>query len=257
VSKLAKLLTPFLSIIASPICMAADNVVSNALCENPDYYCQQVQAGETWKTLFPSPERQALLKKINGINTELYPGMLIAIPLNVKGDSGSSFSSQRAATGQKVLIFDPSIQAWAAYDEEGNLIRTGHGSGGKDWCADVGSRCRTPAGKYAVYDKRDAGCFSRKFPVGVGGAPMPYCMFFHGGYAFHASNDVPNYHASHGCVRLFYQDARWLNLNFVDLPNKADGTRGTQVIILPYHPIPKKVDEYGKQYEIEKFNGET
>lgn len=54
---------------------------------------------------------------------------------------------------------------------------------------------------------------------------MPYCMFFKGGYAIHAS-DVPGYNASHGCVRVFYEDAEWLNREFADI--------GTSVIVRPY-----------------------
>ena len=66
----------------------------------------------------------------------------------------------------------------------------------------------------AIYNKGGAGCASSKFPVGRGGAPMPYCMFFHGGYALHGSYEVPGYHASHGCIRLFVDDAAWLNEEF-------------------------------------------
>ena len=44
---------------------------------------------------------------------------------------------------------------------------------------------------------------------------MPYCMFFHGGYALHGSNFVPDYNASHGCVRMSPDDAQWLNEDFV------------------------------------------
>jgi len=32
-------------------------------------------------------------------------------------------------------------------------------------------------------------------------------MFFHGGFALHGSPSVPGYNASHGCVRLFDDDA--------------------------------------------------
>ncbi len=46
---------------------------------------------------------------------------------------------------------------------------------------------------------------------------MPYCMHFSGGYALHGSPTVPGYNASHGCVRLFTEDAKWLNQHFVDI----------------------------------------
>ena len=44
---------------------------------------------------------------------------------------------------------------------------------------------------------------------------MPYCFFYNGGYAIHGSYDVPGYHASHGCVRIFVEDAKWLYREFV------------------------------------------
>ena len=46
--------------------------------------------------------------------------------------------------------------------------------------------------------------------IGKGGAKMPYCMFYDGGYAIHGSYEVQGYHASHGCVRTYIEDARWL-----------------------------------------------
>ena len=106
-------------------------------------------------------------------------------------------------------------QTWKAYDDGGSLINSGHVSGGKKYCPDIHRGCRTPTGSFTVYSKGGPGCISHKFPVGRGGAPMPYCMFFRGGYALHGSNNVPNYNASHGCVRMSPSDARWLNQNFV------------------------------------------
>ena len=43
-------------------------------------------------------------------------------------------------------------------------------------------------------------------------APMPNSIFFHGGYAIHATYDVKRLGrpASHGCIRLSPQNAKWL-----------------------------------------------
>jgi lipoprotein-anchoring transpeptidase ErfK/SrfK len=43
-------------------------------------------------------------------------------------------------------------------------------------------------------------------------APMPDSIFFHGGYAIHATEAINKLGrpASHGCVRLHPQDANWL-----------------------------------------------
>lgn len=104
---------------------------------------------------------------------------------------------------------------FTAYDSSGKIVKSGRVSGGKAYCPDIRRRCRTVTGTFTIYSKGGSGCKSSRFPVGRGGAPMPYCMFFRGGYALHGSNNVPNYNASHGCVRMSPADARWLNQNFV------------------------------------------
>jgi hypothetical protein len=106
---------------------------------------------------------------------------------------------------------------WGAYDAEGKLVHSGHVSGGKSFCPDINKKCKTVTGTYTIYTKKGADCKSKIFPVGKGGAPMPYCMFFQGGFALHGSNAVPNYNASHGCVRMSPADAKWLNQNFVSV----------------------------------------
>lgn len=106
---------------------------------------------------------------------------------------------------------------WSAYDDSGELVRSGPVSGGKNYCPDIHRGCRTVTGTFTIYSKQGAGCRSTRFPVGRGGAPMPYCMFFHGGYALHGSYEVPGYNASHGCVRMHPEDAMWLNEDFVEV----------------------------------------
>lgn len=65
----------------------------------------------------------------------------------------------------------------------------------------------TPTGRYDVtrmYRKYH----SKKYD----GAPMPYSIFFHGGYAIHGTTDLKNLGriASHGCVRLHPDNAQTL-----------------------------------------------
>jgi len=137
------------------------------------------------------------------------------------------FPETREATGHKVFIFDPKATAWAAYDAQGNRVETGRASGGQDYCEDIGRPCRTTTGHYRVYSKKGADCTSSLYPVEThGGARMPYCMHFNGGYSIHAAYDVPNYNASHGCIRVLPDAARWLNEDFIDV--------GTAVIVKPY-----------------------
>jgi len=137
------------------------------------------------------------------------------------------FPSQRAATGKKVVIFDPKATAWAAYGANGQRIKTGRASGGKHFCPDVGRGCKTTVGSYRFYSKKGADCKSGKYPIETGGgAPMPYCMHFNGGYAMHGSYNVPDHNASHGCVRVLPSAAKWLSENFVDV--------GTTMIVKSY-----------------------
>ncbi len=124
------------------------------------------------------------------------------------------------------FVYNPKTLRWSAIDERNQVVRSGRGSGGRGYCPDIHRSCRTPTGTYHVVSKGGAGCRSSRYPVGRGGAPMPYCMFFSRYYAVHGSPDVPNYNASHGCVRVRPSDARWLNQNFMHI--------GTKVIIKPY-----------------------
>ncbi|MGL5741684.1 MAG: L,D-transpeptidase [Legionella sp.] len=137
------------------------------------------------------------------------------------------FPMKRKATGKKVIVFSPKATAWAAYDREGNRVNTGSASGGQDFCADEGKPCHTVTGTFSIYSKKGEDCTSSIYPLEThGGARMPYCMHFHGGYSIHAAYDVPNYNASHGCIRVLPSAARWLNQNFADI--------GTTVVVEPY-----------------------
>lgn len=117
-------------------------------------------------------------------------------------------------SSSNIIKVDLGKLAWGAYDDEGNLVKWGRASGGKNYCADINRGCKTITGTFTIYRKQGPECKSNRFPVGKGGAPMPYCMHFHGAYAMHGGQ-VPNYNASHGCVRLLRNDAQWLNEDFV------------------------------------------
>jgi lipoprotein-anchoring transpeptidase ErfK/SrfK len=66
---------------------------------------------------------------------------------------------------------------------------------------------RTPIGEFKPYLMKKMH-YSKKYD----NAPMPHSIFFHGGYAIHATYDVKNLGrpASHGCIRLSPRDAQWL-----------------------------------------------
>lgn len=124
------------------------------------------------------------------------------------------------------FIFYPKKHQWVAISADGTIIRTGKASGGSRYCPDLKRSCRTPSGKYSIFSKGNAGCRSSRYPLGKGGAKMPYCMFFTKNYAIHGSYDVPNYNASHGCIRVTPRDAQWLHQHFIRI--------GTSVIVKSY-----------------------
>lgn len=142
-----------------------------------------------------------------------------------------AFRPDGSAAFEKVIIFDPAQLAWGAYDENGELVRWGPGAGGRDWCPDVRKPCHTVTGTFTISRKYNRWAVSSLFPLArqgkkAGGAPVPYFMRFSPGYGLHASSTVPGRHASHGCVRLFFEDAEWLNRDFAEI--------GTTVMVRPY-----------------------
>lgn len=188
----------------------------STICKQPEFSCYTVKRGETWQKLFPDADQRDLVKRINRMNTSLYRGLRIAIPnsLNAPTLDFSPFDKQIDAPGRKTIIVSLSKLAFGAYNSDGTLEHWGPISAARGYCPDIHHGCHTSLGTFTIYQKEGEGCVSTKFPVGRGGAPMPYCMFFHGGYALHGSYEVPGYNASHGCVRMFVDDARWLNEEF-------------------------------------------
>lgn len=210
---------------------------SDTLCQQAHYHCVKVSPQDSWESLFMDEKQRDLVQRINRMNIALRPGMTIAIPDHLENLSIydiSPFPKYIPETGEKSIYVDQSKLAWAAYNEQGELIWWGPASGGSGVCPPGQGDCLTPVGSFRVIRKNDENCVSTVFPIREngesGGAIMPYCMHFWRGIALHGSEDVPGYQASHGCVRLFIQDAQWLNEDFIDLPG-AGGKIGTRVII--------------------------
>lgn len=230
---------------------AARGWLLQSLCKDPRLYCIVIRRGESWENLFPNSARRDLVMRINRMNTPLWPGIRIAVPKAYTTNTMeyTPFPTYRAVSGKKTIVFSPTLNAWAAYSASGQLLRWGPGSGGQNWCPDLGRPCHTPSGQFRIYEKRGSGCFSTKFPKPHGGAPMPYCMFFKGGFAMHGSfRGVPGFNASHGCLRLFTNDAQWLNQSFADI--------GTQVIVLPYTASTRRTQAMMSQEVIHYAYGE-
>lgn len=211
----------------------------SVLCHQTGYQCLKVKKHNSWSQLFPNPEQQELVKKINRNNEFLTPGMILAVPEQLEKKNLLDVSPLPLTTPthhEKSIIINQALLAWGAYDAQGRLLRWGPISAGSKQCLEITKGCATPLGTFRLLRKKGKACFSKSFPQmlsgEVGGAYMPYCMFFYKGYALHGSESLPGYNDSHGCVRLFIQDAQWLNEHFVTTPDKTKQELGTRIVIV-------------------------
>lgn len=153
--------------------------------------------------------------------------------------SGSSFSSNYAdrlpqhldTNNKRVVLVDPNVHAWGAYDKDGSLVRAGVATAGGAVCppdSSDESDCRTGSGTFHITSIGGGDCFSKIYPKPTGGGLMPYCMFFNKGQALHGSPDdiVIENNVSHGCVRMRIPEAEWMVDNFAYI--------GMKVIVVPY-----------------------
>lgn len=197
------------------------------LCAYPQFECVKVKSGDSWAKLFPDEYQRSLVKRLNRMNLPVTNRSWIVVPTRFSGLSYLDLSpfprQMEEVPKRETVIIDLSDQAFAAYDTNGTQVYWGPVSGGKGFCPDTMSYCRTITGTYKVERKQGPECVSSKFPLETfGGAPMPYCMHFYRGFAMHGST-LPGRHASHGCVRLMHGDAKWLNEQFTKI--------GTTVIV--------------------------
>ncbi len=206
----------------------------SGLCGTTGYYCVRVKKGDNWQKLWPDPIQRHIVQEVNRTDLTVKPGTLIAVPLNLTKITLldlAPFPKQLKPFPIKMVIVDQDKLAWGAYDRSGKLVNWGAISSGKNYCPDINKPCTTITGEFYVFEKRDKKCNSKIFPVGKGGAIMPYCMFFYRGYALHGSLEVTGFRDSHGCVRMFSSDAEWLNHYFIETPSAANNYLGTKVVI--------------------------
>ena len=234
---IVSLMLPAISALSSPY-------YGNSLCAYSQYRCIKIESGQSWQKLFPDPEKRDLVQRLNRTYNDLWSGKIIAIPQDLKNATMYSLSPFPTAIEdtEKQIIVDQDKLAWVAY-ENGKLIKWGPISSGRDKCSDSANSCRTMTGIFHFFSKENEKCRSAVFPIGRGGAEMPWCMYYHKGFALHGSNDIPGYRASHGCVRMFKQDAYWLNNSFVDTGNYENNILGTKVTIRPIN-ITNKENDY-------------
>jgi len=123
--------------------------------------------------------------------------LILGLFINVVGVGNIANAVPQEQKPKPTITID--LEAQTLTYQNGNIMRTFHCSTGREGY-------RTPRGKFTVYAK-ERHAISYKY----GNTPMPFTLWFHpAGYGIHESKSVPNYPASHGCVRLKHEDAKWL-----------------------------------------------
>lgn len=226
-----------LCLVAHAPWSCATSRYGETLCQSSDYFCLKIRSSDSWENLFPNDKARDIVMRVNRMNIPLRVGMTIAIPKRLDEISiydVSPFPRYIEAPHEKIIFIDQKELAWGAYNTDGELVWWGPISSGSGHCRSLDGTCLTPPGIFRVIRKQDIYCVSTVFPVRAsgenGGAIMPYCMHFFRGYALHGSDVVPGFRDSHGCVRMFIEDAKWLNEEFITIP-AAGGIIGTRVII--------------------------
>jgi hypothetical protein len=213
------------------------------LCQNPNFQCVKIEHSQSWESMFPDEQQRDVVQRLNRSYNYLYAGRVIAVPKNLKQANLLDFSpfpqKVKPDIGKQVIV-DQNLLAWGAYDKDGHLVKWGPVSSGRTKCPDSNNKCLTLTGVFRVFSKENDKCKSDIFPIGKGGAKMPYCMYFHKGFALHGSDDIPGYRASHGCIRMFVRDAKWLNETFVDVANESKKEPGTKIVVRPVTLNEKK-----------------
>jgi lipoprotein-anchoring transpeptidase ErfK/SrfK len=200
-----------------------------SLCSDPQYKCIRVHSGATWEKLFPNAASRELVMRLNRYDGDLKYRAWLVVPKSLKNKTYMDVAPMPRKInppGEKFLYVDLRVSAYGAYDAQGNLLQWGPASGGKEWCdGPLKKQCVTASGLFHIYRKQGENCVSNTYP-GDDGKPakMPFCMYFFQGEAIHGSPMYGFTDSSHGCVRVFTEDAKWLNQNFVQL--------GTKVLII-------------------------
>ena len=188
-----------------------DKYYGKNLCDNGMYTCIALKKSDTWQTLFPDRYQRELVQRINRTNQGLWNRNWILVPNDINRDymDFSPLPEKFYNDNSKTILIDLSELAFGAYDQDGDLLYWGPVNPGQQASQTV------QGNNFQIYRKGGADCWSKKFE-----SKIPYCMFFHGGYAIHGFS-MPGYAASHGCVRVYTDDALWLNKNFADYKTKV------------------------------------
>jgi lipoprotein-anchoring transpeptidase ErfK/SrfK len=129
------------------------------------------------------------------------PPPVVSAPVEAKEPPPEVLARALPPARSRILEIDLTTQAFR-YFEDDRLVRAGAVSAGT-------AEHPTPTGRFRVLSKeRDkvSRSYTNAFDMPT---PMPYSMQFYDTYFIH-EGWVPGYADSHGCVRLHYEDARFL-----------------------------------------------
>lgn len=205
------------------------------------FHCKHVGSAhklQNWSTVIKNTNI-AYLMRINRKSTPIIkPNTYILLP---KMPNYTPPFPKHLSNAKNSVVFDLSIEretglAWAAYDELGNFIKWGPANGGRGICFENKKPyCKTPVGSWRIMRRESRISRSKLYPrecknkKKCGHVMYWYVQFHKSGVGMHGDASVPGWNISHGCVRLFAEDAKWLNTIFI-----TKSFKNKRVIVLPY-----------------------
>lgn len=153
---------------------------------------------------------------LSALTPKYVAGMLAGTMMATALVQGIGVESAEASSHQVVATISISTQRMEVSVDGRQIFEWKVSTGGKGYV--------TPKGSYKPTRMHEM-WYSRKYD----NAPMPHSVFFHGGYAVHATPHVRNLGrpASHGCVRLHPDAAQ----DFYTLV-EVFGPRNTSIVIV-------------------------
>ena len=180
-----------------------------------------------WADMFPDAAMRRIVMRINRRNTLLWNGHTVALPRDFNPDllAYSPFPRERVGIELRFVVVDLNVLAWGAYEyvtpKRARLIKWGPANGGSKICKESRKpKCKSPVGMKRILVLGKAGKRSDLYPLDCAnkrkcGHPMPHYMrLVASGEGIHGDKHLVGWNASHGCIRILAEDAKWLNKEF-------------------------------------------